>query len=105
MPKLCLITLPGLEVGDWRLVHDRLLDEFPAVTDVLPTTLQETILVVHRDASPGDASKWLDTVSETVLHRRRVRTVPTGAVSRRRDQVRTHPRRAFADPHPAGLRR
>jgi hypothetical protein len=64
-----LITVPGLEVSsDWPLVHDRLLDEFPEVTDVLPTTMKETILVVHEHASPADASRWLDTVSETILN-------------------------------------
>lgn len=53
MPSLCLITVPGLEVSsDWRLVHDRLLDEFPEVTDVLATTMKETILVVYEHAAP-----------------------------------------------------
>jgi hypothetical protein len=70
MPSLCLITVPGLTVSsDWRLVHDRLLDEFPEVTDVLATTMSETILVVYEYAAPSDASRWLDTVSETLLHR------------------------------------
>jgi hypothetical protein len=55
MPSLCLITVPGLEVrSDWRLVHDRLLDEFPEVMDVLATTIKETILVVSEDAVPGN---------------------------------------------------
>jgi hypothetical protein len=37
--KLYSLTLPGLDVrSDWRVVHDRLLDDFPAVDDVLPTT-------------------------------------------------------------------
>jgi hypothetical protein len=72
MPSLCLITVPGLEVSsDWPLVHDRLLDEFPEVTDVLATTMKETILVVHEHSAPGDAGRWLDTVSETLLSRRR----------------------------------
>jgi len=67
MPKLCLITVPGLRVGsDWRLVHDRLLDEFPQVSDVLATTMKETILVVSRDVAPGDPGRWLDTISETI---------------------------------------
>jgi hypothetical protein len=71
MTRLCLITVPGLEVrSDWRLVHDRLLDEFPEVTDVLATTMKETILVVFEQAAPGDASRWLDTVSGTILSRR-----------------------------------
>jgi hypothetical protein len=43
MAKLCLITVPGLDVrADWRTVHDRLLDDFPKVTDVLATTISET---------------------------------------------------------------
>lgn len=75
MPSLCLITVPGLEVSsDWRLVHDRLLDEFPEVTDVLATTMKETILVVYEHAAPGAAGRWLDTVSETILNRRHSRS-------------------------------
>lgn len=68
--SLCLITIPGLEVAShWRLIHDRLLDEFPEVTDVLATTMAETILVVYEAADPGDAGAWLDAVSETILSR------------------------------------
>ena len=34
--KLYSVTLPGLDVrSDWRTVHDRLLDDFPAIEDVL----------------------------------------------------------------------
>jgi hypothetical protein len=77
MPNLCLITVPGLKVSsDWRLVHDRLLDEFPEVTDVLATTIKETILVVYEHAAPGDSGRWLDTVSETLLHRRKRNGTP-----------------------------
>jgi hypothetical protein len=77
MPGLCLITVPGLNVSsDWRVVHDRLLDEFPEVTDVLATTTRETILVVHENAAPGDAGLWLDMVSETLLHRRQRHSTP-----------------------------
>jgi hypothetical protein len=73
MPKLCLITVPGLEVrADWRLVHDRLLDEFPEVTDVLATTMPETILILHDDTAPIDPGRWLDTVCETLFTRRRL---------------------------------
>jgi hypothetical protein len=65
MPGLCLMTVPGLDVGpEWRPVHDRLLDEFPAVTDVLATTMPETLLIVH-DGPPDGA--WLDTAGATVL--------------------------------------
>ncbi|MBV9196013.1 MAG: hypothetical protein JO168_17895 [Solirubrobacterales bacterium] len=75
MPKLCLITVPGLEVrSDWRLVHDSLLDEFPQVADVLATTMKETILVVYEGVDGGDAGRWLDTVSETILNRRNSRS-------------------------------
>jgi len=71
MPRLCLITVPGLHVSsDWRPVHDRLLETFPEVTDVLATTMKETILVVYQGAAPDDASRWLDVVSETLLRRR-----------------------------------
>jgi hypothetical protein len=73
MPKLCLITVPGLEVrSDWRLVHDRLLDDFPEVTDVLATTMPETILILHEDAATIDPGRWLDTVSETIFTRGRM---------------------------------
>jgi hypothetical protein len=76
MPSLCLITVPGLHVSsDWRLVHDRLLDEFPEVTDVLATTIKETILVAYDHAAPGDGGRWLATVSETLLDRRRTASV------------------------------
>jgi hypothetical protein len=65
MPKLCQITVPGLEVRtDWRLVHDRLLDEFPDVTDVLATTMPATILITYRRSVDPDA--WLAVISETV---------------------------------------
>jgi hypothetical protein len=71
MQNLCQITLPGLEVAaDWRLVHDRLLDEFPQVTDVLATTMRGTILIVHE--APADADAWLETVSETILDFRHI---------------------------------
>jgi hypothetical protein len=70
-PKLYLITVPGLEItSDWRLVHDRLLDEFSEVTDVLPTTMKGTILILY--GGPPRADAWLETVSETILKFRRV---------------------------------
>jgi hypothetical protein len=44
MPRLYMVTLPGLDVkSDWRVVHDRLLDDFPKVSDVLPTTTPATL--------------------------------------------------------------
>jgi hypothetical protein len=103
MPKLCMITVPGLEVGDWRLVHDPLLDEFPQVTDVLATTMKETVLVVYEDAAPDAAGRWLDTVSETILNCRRSRSRPRRVTSRRRDRVPRDPRRPCAGAHRAGL--
>jgi len=67
MQKLYQITVPGLQVSaDWRLIHDRLLDEFSEVTDVLPTTMNSTILIVYEGSDDADA--WLETVSETILH-------------------------------------
>src|SRR5690349_19838326 len=101
MLKLCLITVPGLEVSDWQLVNDRLLDEFSQVADVLPTTMKETILVVYDDAATGDASRWLETVSETILSRRRTPSRGKGPTSSRRDRVARDPRRPSA--HRAGL--
>jgi hypothetical protein len=74
MQQLTQITVPGLEVAsDWRLVHDRLLDEFPEVTDVLATTTKGTILIVYEGS--GDAGAWLETISETILNFRRGRRV------------------------------
>ena len=69
MPRLYMITVPGLEVkSDWRIVHDRLLDDFPDVDDVLPTTTPETLLIVYR--GPAQIDEWLDAMSEGVLLRR-----------------------------------
>jgi hypothetical protein len=68
MPRLCMITVPGLEVkSDWRIVHDRLLDDFEKVDDVLPTTTPETLLIVYRGRAHVD--EWLDALSEAVLLR------------------------------------
>jgi hypothetical protein len=50
MQKLYQIMVPGLAVSsDWRLIHDRLLDEFSEVRDVLPTAMKGTILTSTRD--------------------------------------------------------
>jgi hypothetical protein len=68
MPRLYMITVPGLEVkSDWRIVHDRLLDDFEKVDDVLPTTTPETLLIVYRGRAHVD--EWLDALSEAVLLR------------------------------------
>lgn len=70
MPPLYMITVPGLEVkSDWATVHDRLLDDFPRVTDVLATTIPATLLIVYEGRPEADA--WLDDVSEALLSRRR----------------------------------
>ena len=59
--KLYSLTLPGLDVrSDWRAVHDRLLDDFPAIDDVLPTTTMATILIVYEGAARNDG--WFDRV-------------------------------------------
>jgi hypothetical protein len=67
--KLYSITLPGLDVpSDWRAVHDRLLDDFPAIDDVLPTTAAATLLIVYRGSAQVDG--WLDSIDEALLGRR-----------------------------------
>jgi hypothetical protein len=69
MPQLYMITVPGLEVRwDWAAVHDRLLDDFPAVTDVLATTMSATVLIVYQ--GPAEIDAWLDAVGEAILSRR-----------------------------------
>lgn len=67
--KLYSLTLPGVDVrSDWRAVHDRLLDDFPAIEDVLPTTTAATILIVYEGSALLDT--WLDSIDEAVLSRR-----------------------------------
>ena len=64
--RLYSITLPNLDVrSDWRLVHDRLLDDFSAIDDVLPTTMPGTILIVYRGRAQLD--RWLGSVDAAVL--------------------------------------
>jgi hypothetical protein len=48
-------------------VHDRLLEEFPEVNEVLATTTSGTLLIVYEGA---DTDAWLGTVSETILNYR-----------------------------------
>jgi hypothetical protein len=84
MQRLYQVTVAGLEVrSDWRVVHDRLLDEFAEVTDVLATTMNGTILIVYVGSANADA--WLQTVSRTVLHLRQRRG---GASGRRLPAIR-----------------
>ncbi len=69
MPLLCQITVPGLDVpADWRTVHDRLLDDFPEIDDVLPTTIGGTVLIVYDGRSQVD--RWLESVSGSIAARR-----------------------------------
>jgi hypothetical protein len=69
MPRLYMITVPGLDVkSDWRVVHDCLLDDFEKVDDVLATTTPETLLIVYRGRA--HVNEWLDAMSEAVLLRR-----------------------------------
>jgi hypothetical protein len=64
-----MVTVPGLDVrSDWLPVHDLLLDEFPKVSDVLATTIAETLLIVYSGRDDIDA--WLGAVNEAVLLRR-----------------------------------
>jgi hypothetical protein len=67
--NLYSLTLPGLDVrADWRAVQDRLLDDFPAIDDVLPTTTTATILIVYEGSAEIDG--WLDSIDEAILSRR-----------------------------------
>jgi hypothetical protein len=69
MPRLYLITVPGLTVAsDWASVHDRLLDGFPEITDVLATTMSATLLIVYEGEPNVDA--WLQGIGDRVLSRR-----------------------------------
>ena len=69
MARLFMLTVPGLKVAsDWRAVHDRLLDDFPRITDVLATTITATLLIVHEGDADVDA--WLEGISDGILSRR-----------------------------------
>ncbi len=69
MPRLFMLTVPGLKVAsDWRAVHDRLLDDFPGITDVLATTMTATLLIVYEGDANVDA--WLEGISDGILSRR-----------------------------------
>jgi hypothetical protein len=69
MPQLYMLTVPGLEVApDWRAVHDRLLDDFAQIEDVLATTMAETLLIAYYGVP--DVDGWLEGVTEAVLSRR-----------------------------------
>ena len=67
--KLYSLTLPGLDVrSDWRVAHARLLDDFPAIDDVLPTTMVATLVIVYRGSEQVDG--WLHSIEEALLGRR-----------------------------------
>ena len=83
MPRLFMVTVPGLKVAsDWRAVHDRLLDDFPGITDVLATTMTATLLIVYEGDANVDA--WLEGISDGILSRR----LSTGNAPRVRTQSR-----------------
>jgi hypothetical protein len=67
--KLYSLTLPGLDVrSDWRAVHDRLLDDFPTIDDVLPTTAAATLVIVYQGSARLDG--WLDSIDKALRSRR-----------------------------------
>lgn len=53
---------------DWAAVHDRLLDDFPGITDVLASTMTATLLIVYEGDANVDA--WLEGISDGILSRR-----------------------------------
>jgi hypothetical protein len=64
-----MLTVPGLKVAsEWGAVHDRLLDDFPGITEVLATTMTATLLIVHEGEADVDA--WLEGISDGILSRR-----------------------------------
>ena len=68
--KLYMVTVPGLRVtSDFASVRDRLLDDFPGVLDVLPTTIKATLLIVYEGRSNLDG--WLERASYEVAWRHR----------------------------------
>jgi hypothetical protein len=61
-----MITVPGLDVPrHWSTVQDRLLDDFPQVTDVLATTIAATLLIVYE--GHADTDGWLAGIDEGIL--------------------------------------
>jgi hypothetical protein len=104
MPRLFMVTVPGLKVAsDWAAVHDRLLDDVPGITDVLATTMTATLLIVYEGDANVDA--WLEGIGEGILSRRiiaenapRVRTQ-----SRPRDHQRARGLRGHATVPPDPL--
>jgi hypothetical protein len=69
MTQLLMLTVPGLEVrSDWSSLHDRLLDDFAEIEDVLATTIPATVLIVYE--GDADVDGWLERVGETIEIRR-----------------------------------
>jgi hypothetical protein len=90
MPRLHMITVFGLNVKfDWPAVHDRLLDDFPHVMDVLATTIAATLLIVYE--GDADIDDWLAGVSGILSRSISAARRPRGNSSA--------PRRARADLH------
>jgi hypothetical protein len=103
MSKVFTITVPGLRVSsDSRTVHDRLLDEFPEITEVLATTIKETILAVHGQAARESACLWRDTVGGTILHRNQRWTTPRRVMESHRGQCARDRRRSSAGRYRVG---
>jgi hypothetical protein len=98
MPRLFMVTVPGLSVAsDWAAVHDRLLDDFTEVTDVLATTISATLLIVYEGDAHIDA--WLEGVSAGILSRRMSAATAARARLRARDGARRRtPQRASDRP-------
>lgn len=90
MPRLFMLTVPGLKVTThWAPVRDRLLDDFPDIIDVLATTMPATLLIAHTGDAKVDA--WLEGVSDGIRSRR-VRAgspPPTRARTSRRERQPT----------------
>jgi len=88
-----MVTVPGLRVAsDWAAVHDRLLDDFPGITDVLATTMPATLLIVYE----GDANVdgWLEGISDGILSRHL--SAATAPRARTPSRARAH-QRALGD--------
>jgi hypothetical protein len=67
-PKLYMVTVPGLRVtSDFSVVHDRLLDDFPGIRDVLPTTIKATLLIVY--VGRANLEAWLERAGDAVRWR------------------------------------
>jgi len=55
------ITVPGLSMKqDFKAARQRLMNEFPAIEDVIATTASGTVLIVASD--PIDVNAWQETL-------------------------------------------